>query len=268
MINTAKTFLLFLLLVSLPALANFDSDEALIYPSGFGTTDTLKAKQWYLAPPPWGWMAYGATPSLTVSFDYPAALFGVGAAMTRWKLPFSTGPMQYSVELYGAQFPKDFKDERKEEYTIRHDGFVGWLRAQTTYRLSSDFRFHAFVGPDYVSRQVHVTGRKAKVNFAPQEYSGHWTLSYGADIEFRATPWMFIHANYSKGNTFLFVDQVPYKDIFAYSFSFAPFPTTSHGFFSRMRVELHAIWVSAPQVGYYEALPLPLYPTLYWQWNG
>ncbi|MBX9767824.1 MAG: hypothetical protein K2X47_11180 [Bdellovibrionales bacterium] len=261
---------LLLLVTTLPAQAVFDKNEPLIYPAGIPTGDVLKSKEWYVAAPMWGWLAYGLEKNLTIAFDYPALLIaGIPGLAARWQTPLSSENFKLGVELYGAHFYNGYEDKRNPQYTIVHGGFVGWARAVSSLRLSSALRFHVYLGPDYVSNQIHRPGTNPeRGTFEEQRYSGKWSPSLGLGIEWKMADWIFFHANATHGNTFFYIDQVPYKSLAAYSFHMAPFPNSWVGILRRMRLEFTALWVSAPQMNFYAHLQVPLHSYIYWQWGG
>ena len=252
------------------AQADFDDKEALIYPAGFPTADTLKSGEWYVAFPSWGWFAYGLSQDVTFAFDYPLLMFaGIPGGLLRFNTPFSSDNFRLGLELYGAHFYNGFEDKRNPQYTVVHGGFVGWARLTSSIRLSDSVRIHAYAGPDYVSHQIHKPGTNPERGvFEEQRYSGRWTPSLGFGIEWKMADWIFFHANATRGNTFFYVDQVPYKDLVAYSFHMAPFPDSWFGILRRMRLEFTALWVEAPQMNLSSRLPLPLHAYVYWQWGG
>ena len=267
--NTRKRLLILFLLLSLrtaPAYAEFERDEPLLFPAGFSSADTLRPHEWLLAPPPWGWLAYGATPRLTIGWDYPATLMGFPAGMIRYQFSPSETRAHYSVELYGALYTKDHTDSRSKGFKVEQHGTQDWIRLERTARLSERWRWHLYAGVNYATYQRYEPNTEAQ--FEPVTYEKHFSPDLGAAVEWDAKPWMRVHLNYTYGNTFYFVDQVAMKRMAAGTLHFAPFSGDHNGFLRGLRFDLNALYLHVPVAKYTEVLPLPLYPTIYWQWGG
>jgi len=248
------------------AWAAFDPQEPLLYPGGFPTADVLRPHEWLVAPPPWGWLAYGATEHLTLGWDYPATLLGYPAGFIRYQLPSESTDVHYAIEGYGVLFAKDLTDSRSAGYRIDQHGTQDWIHLERSARLSEDWRWHAYIGLNYATYQRYYPNEKAQ--FDPVVYRDRGTPDAGVALEWDARPWMKIHLNYTYGNTFVFVDQVGQKHMIVGTLQFAPFSSKRAAFLRNLRFDLSALYVAVPTAHYQYSLPVPIYPTLYWQWGG
>jgi len=255
-----------LLLLPTISRAAFDSNEPLLFPGGYSTADVLRVHEWLVAPPPWGWLAYGATSRLTLMWDYPATLFGYPAAMVRYQLPTEDPEVHYAIEVYGLIFGKDRTDSRSKGYRIDQRSTQDWVHLERSARLSSDWRWHAYVGANYATYQKYSPNEEA--TFDPVVYHRKMTPDFGTALEWDAKPWMKVHLNYTYGNTFVFVDQVGHKHMIVGSLLFAPFSKDHAAILRNLRFDLSAIYVNVPTAHYSYTLPVPVYPTVYWQWGG
>ena len=248
------------------ACATFDRTEPLLYPGGFPTADTLRSHEWLVAPPPWGWVAYGATSRLTVAWDYPATLYGFPAGLIRYQFPTDNANVHYAVEFYGAVFTKDHTDSRSKAFKLERHGTQDWIHVERTARLSDRWRWHLYGGANYATYQRYVPNET--VQFEPVTYTNHFSPDFGTALQWDALPSMKVHLNYTYGNTLFFVDQVALKRMAVGTLHFAPFSDRRAGILKNLRFDLSALYVHVPPADYQDILPLPLYPTVYWQWGG
>ncbi len=248
------------------AHGEFGPEEPLLYPGGFSTADVLRKHEWVLAPPPVGWVAYGATRHLTLAWDYPAALFGYPAGLVRYQLGSEGSDVHYALELYGVIWTKDNIDSRSPGYLLEHRGGQGWIRLAQTWRLSKAWRWHLYGGANYAAYERY--SPNTKLQFPPLTYRNDKTLDLGGALEWDVRPRMKIHLNYVYGNTFVFVDQVPRKYMVVGTLHFAPFSSRRTAILRNLRFDLNALYVDVPPAHYHQVLPFPIFPTLYWQWGG
>ena len=248
------------------ACASFKKDEPLLFPAGLPTADALRNGEWMIAPPPWGWMAYGLTDRLTVGWDYPVALLGYPAGLVRYQFPFGTPNMRFAGEFYFLGFPKELVDDRSPGYQLVHRGTQSWFHLQHTSRLSEKWRWHIYAGSTYATYQHYLPNKEAQ--FEPVLYEKHSSPDWGTGIQWDARPGMKVHVNYSFGNTLYFVDQVALKHLFVYTLHFAPFSESKPAILRNLRFDLSSITSNVPVAQYQVSLPLPVYPTVYWQWGG
>jgi hypothetical protein len=261
-----KIWKLLLIVCLTPACATFDRAEPLLYPGGFPTADTLRDDEWQLAPPPWGWVAYGVTPRLTVGWDYPATLMGYPAGLVRYQFGSENPDVRYAVELYGAVFTRDHTDSRNDAFMLERNGTQDWIHFERTARLSERWRWHLYGGLNYASFQRYVPHKGEQ--FEPVTYEHHVSPDFGVALQWDALRAMKVHVNYTYGNTLYFVDQVALKRLAAATLHFAPFSQNRAAVLRNLRFDLSALHVNVPIAKYRETLPLPLYPTVYWQWGG
>jgi hypothetical protein len=248
------------------ACASIPRAQPLIYPAGFPTGEALRDGEWLLAPPPWGWVAAGVTDQLTIGWDYPATLFGYPAGLVRYQIPTGDTAPKLAVEAYGVWFSKPHTDERQSGFKLERHGTQDWLHVQTSVPLSDNWKAHAYGGFNYATFQRYLPHEG--VQFEPVTYENHISPDYGFGLQWYARPSMMISGNYTYGNTLYFVDQVALKKMFVASLLFAPFARSDNGFLRNLRVDLSAMYVNVPVAQYEESLPLPLFPTVYWQWGG
>ncbi|HYR42610.1 MAG TPA: hypothetical protein VER98_06290 [Terriglobia bacterium] len=246
--------------------AQFGPEEPLLMPGGLSTADTLRRKEWLLAPPPWGWVAYGATSQLTIAWDYPAALFGFPAGFIRYQLPGRSDKTHFAAEFYAISFGKSHTDERSNGYRLEHRGMQSWVRLENSSQLSANWRLHLYAGGNYAEYQRYFPHKE--VQFPEAVYEQYWSPDAGAALEWSPRPKVKVHLNYAYGNTFSFVDQVALKRMVVGQLHFAPFGPQRSAFLRNMRLDLSAIYVNVPIARYRRSLPIPIYPTMYWQWGG
>ena len=249
----------------LSGCGSFRQNEPLLYPAGLPTADTLNGGEWMLAPPPWGWVAYGATDRLTIAWDYPVALLGYPAGLARYR--FLGGERAaLAAEFYYLGFPKELNDDRSPGYQLLHRGVQTWFHVQHTSRLSDSWRWHIYAGNTYATYQKYSPHKEAL--FAPVLFEKKNSGDFGTGIQWDAKPGLKVHVNYSYGNTLLFVDQVALKHLFVYTLHFAPFSENRSGILRNLRFDLNSIYSKVPVANYDISVPLPVYPTVYWQWGG
>jgi len=248
------------------ARAEFSPQEPLLYPAGFPTADELRPGEWLLAPPPWGWVAVGLPGETTLALDYPAALFGVPGALVRVGLSRGRSAWQVALEGYGAYFVHTRDDNRTGVYLLQHHGVQSWLHINASATLTDRVRIHAYAGANYAYFERYAPWGTGP-DFGESVFHNGVTPMGGVDVEVRANSWLMVHLNALYGNSFVYVDQVARKQMAVLSLLAAPFPKDWIGVLSRSRIELAAFWVRVPDAHYRALLPLPLYPSLYWQFG-
>ena len=255
------------LILTVPLHAGgFGLKEPTIYPAGFPTAETLRKGEWMFAPPPWGWVAYGANDRWTLAWDYPAALFGYIGFMTRIK-GVSNERWKSSLEFYIFGIPTDLNDDRQDGFRVVHGkGWQGWAHWNNSLTIAEPVRLHLYAGANYKHRQEYQP--RGSAVFEPTIYRRHVNTDAGIDLELRLRPWVRMHTGYQYGNTFYFIDQVAMKSLWIWSFHFAPLTNHRLGILRNLRFSLNALWVSVPDANYKDSLPVPLYPVAYWQWGG
>jgi hypothetical protein len=247
-------------------LAEFEAGEPLLYPGGFSTADALRDSEWLLGPPPFGWVAYGVTDRLTVAWDWPAATVGAPAGFVRYQFPRGSHATKYALETYAVRFPDEHEDDRVDEFEVIHTGYQAWIRLMCSTRVGDRWRIHLYAGANYKQDQTYAPNKTKQ--FEETRYRGHWNPDAGVAVEWNVLPWMKIHANAVYGNTFVFVDQVAMKWMMTGTVHFAPFSAKRTWILRSLRVDLNAFNVRVPDARYHETLPIPIYPTVYWQWGG
>ena len=238
--------------------AEFDTNEAVLTPSGISTADTLHKGEKFFAPQ--GWLAYGVTDRLTVSWDWFVTFGGIPAGFLRYQIPL--GEQAIAVEIYGAHFRDSTNDERVKGYMIEHRGETGWVRLNWSSKQFLDFRSNAYIGKSYYKylRYAPANGEQ----FQERVYDNDSNIDYGLGLEWLASPSYKAYLNYFKGNTFTLFDQIPHKSMVILGLRFTPFDRSRSKILSRMRLELNAIAVDIPDANYEKTFPI--YPVLYWQW--
>jgi hypothetical protein len=255
-----------LTLASFDSKADFRKDEANIYPSGTPTADTLKSSEWYLAPIPWGWLAYGLTDKLTIAWDYPATILGLPSGLVRYQLPGSSKNMGWALDLYGISWgSKTFEQKRAKEFIVDYRGGQYWIHLNWSLRIFDWLRLNTYGGATHTD--YHKFRPNETAQFQEKLYEDAWSPDYGASLEFDISSWLKFHVNSTVGNTFLYVDQIVYKKLAAGTFQLAPFSSQATGILKNLRLELSAMYVEIPDAQYKYTLPLPLFPYLYWQWE-
>jgi hypothetical protein len=86
-------------------------------------------------------------------------------------------------------------------------------------------------------------------------------------LDFRAKPWLSLHATGSYGTTFVYSDNQPRKWEVAYGFRLAPFYASRYGILRTMRLEAAALWIYRPDARESVLLAIPILPYFYWQWR-
>jgi hypothetical protein len=173
---------------------------------------------------------------------------------------------QYALEFYGAVFTHEHTDTRNSAFKLRRHGTQDWIHLERTQRFSDRWKWHLYAGTNYATSQTYLPSEK--VQFEAVTYENHFSPNVGAAMEWDALPSMKVHFNYTYGNSLYFVDQVALKHLAAATLHFAPFSTDRGAFLRNLRIELSALHVNVPIAQYRETLPLPIYPTIYWQWGG
>ena len=245
----------------LDARADFGANEPTLFPGSFPTAQTLREGEYFFAPPPWGWFAYGAAPRLTLGLDYPALLFGYPAAWARYRF-YDSGRLSSAIELYGVLWTQTRDDDRQTDFRVRQKGYQAWAHLNNTVRISERWRIHVYAGANYADEQDYLP--LGASNFTPSYYSRHFNLDSGAAVEYRLSTRVRMYVSYSSGNTFYFIDQVAMKSLATWSFLFAPWTDSRRAILRNLRFDLNALWVRVPDADYQASLPLPLYPTVYW----
>lgn len=238
--------------------AAFDTYEPALTPSSISTADTLHKNEKFFAPQ--GWLAYGLTDRLTISWDWFVAFGGIPAGYLRYQVP--AGEQAFSVELYAAHFRDSTADERVVDYMTEHRQAASWARLNWSSARIHDFRLHAYAGRSYYNYLRYAPYQGPQ--FQEKTYTQDSNIDYGLGLEWMVSPALRAHLNYIAGNTFTLFDQIPHKTMVVMGLHFAPFDRSRAKILSRMRFELNAISVDIPDAHYNKFFPL--FPVFYWQW--
>jgi hypothetical protein len=243
------------------AQAEFKNKEALLIPAGFSTADVLKSSEILFAPQ--GWVSYGTTDRLTLTWDWFVTLGGIPAAQLRYLLA-EDDTTKKSIELYGVYFSKDIKDERDPYFKVNHrQGGNTYLRFNQSRVLTSNIRVHGYLGATYSDFEEFEPTEKS--SFLIKTYDSFWIPDFGLALEFQISTKFFVHFNLTSGNTFVLFDQITHKQMAILGLHFAPFDSTRTGFLKNFRIELDTIYVKIKDAAYEKTYAF--YPVLYWQWQ-
>ena len=87
-------------------------------------------------------------------------------------------------------------------------------------------------------------------------------------FDWRASPWISLHATASYGSTFIYLDNVPRKLEVVYGFRVAPFFWSDWAVLRCFRVEAPGFYMYFPTAREGAGFVVPFLPYLYWQWGG
>ena len=262
-----KHFLSIIIVVAISLLsasvtmAAFDNDEPLLTPAGFSTADTLKQQSWFLAPQ--GWLSYGFSDHLTLTWDWFVAFGGIPAGYLRYQWPL--GNQKLAFEAYAADFLSSTTDKRIDEFRVEHRHNIEWARFNWTGVMPNNVRLHAYGGITYFDYLRYAPNNNKGSPFQEKIYNHDTQADYGVAIEWSVSSTAKIHFNYTSGNTFTLFDQIPHKSMAVAGLHLAPFEKTKSNFLSRFRIELNTIYIDIPNAHYKKLFPL--FPVIYWQWT-
>jgi len=146
----------------LPAFAARDLNSmANLHPLDTFTADVLDKGEWYYGQPPIpapGYNFVGLSDKLTLQIDYTAWLGGLPSLNLRQRL-FGQRGQGLSAALEGMllymRADLDEMDTDNDTLYIRRRGWNGYLRLNTSLRLSDKARLHTSLGISY-SEYLHI----------------------------------------------------------------------------------------------------------------
>lgn len=253
-------------------------DETMLHPMDGFTGYTLKQGELIynqspltLPLPSWAW--WGVTDWLTAEIDLLPLL---GGLFIDPHLPVPSFNFRFRLRDGGVDGPSvafetmvqhlwnPLVQEDLDHLRVRRVGTQWFGRVNVSQRLVHRLRVHASVGVTF-SEDFLVENQERP------EYRGkHLRNAVNPDaslsLDFRAAPWISLHATGSYGTTFVYSDNQPRKWEVAYGFRLAPFYRSRYGILRTLRLEAAALWMYRPDAGEHVLLAVPILPYFYWQW--
>ena len=254
-------------------------DETMLHPMDGFTGYTLKQGEFIynqspltLPLPSWAW--WGVTDWLTAEIDLLPLL---GGFFIEPHLPVPSFNFRFRLRDGGADGPSlafetmvqhlwnPLDQEDLEHLRVRRVGTQWFGRVNLSQRLVHRLRVHVSLGVTF-SEDFLVENKERPV------YRGaHIRNAVNPDaslsFDFRAKPWLSLHATGSYGTTFVYSDNQPRKWEVAYGFRLAPFYASRYGVLRTMRLEAPALWIYRPDARESVLLAIPILPYFYWQWS-
>ena len=242
--------------------------QANMHPLDTFTADVLDDGEWYYGQPPIpapGYNFVGLDENWTIQLDYTAWLGGVASLNLRRRISESER-LSTALEFMLLYLPEDLDelDKDQDNLFIKREGFAGYARINTSYRLSRDSRIHASLGFSY--SESLVISNEDRPEFIGEEFDDLIDPAFSIGYEhFLSDNLMFV-TNVSYGETWLLFENRPRKEQFVYGFRWVPFADHPRPLLRNMAVDLIALYANFPDAEEDAGFPVPLFPVFSWQW--
>jgi hypothetical protein len=254
--------------------------DTMLHPGDSFTAYTLKRGELVynqaiksLPLPSWAW--WGVTDRLTVEIDLLPLLGGffvaphlpVPSVNARYKLRAHVGKgPAFAVEaMFQRQWrPFDGQLDPKSTVHLVRDGASLFARLNMSQILTPTLRLHASLGANWAQ---HLTIENQNIEVARgRSFTNLISPDASLSLDWRFSERFSLHLTGSYGTTFVYLDNIPRKVELLYALRVAPFYKSKVGFFRVMRLEAAAFLFYFQDAKETLALPIPLFPYLYWQW--
>jgi len=245
-------------------------DERMINPLDAFTAQVLHEGEWLYGQPPAlapGWMFWGITERLTAELDLMAWLGGVADMNVRYGLVDpEKNPFGLAWENMAFYLPPALGDMNKnqEHVFFEREGAGAYSRLNSSWQFMPRQWLLLSVGASY-SHYLRIEN-KNRPEFQGAFFSNYTEPVVSLGLDSRWASWLSVHATASYGETFSYQENRPRKEQLTYGFRFAPFLGNTWGVFNTLRVELAAFVIYYRDAQELQALYVPVYPSLYWQW--
>jgi hypothetical protein len=255
-------------------------DDIMLHPGDSFTAYTLKKGDFIynqavvsIPLPSWAW--WGITDRLTAEIDLLPLIGGlfiephlpVPSFNFRYKLrDHVNGGPAFAVEAMLQREWRPFDEQLSPESTVHivRDGTSIFARLNMSQILTPKLRVHASLGATW-AHSILIENNNVDVKFG-RSFSNLVSPDASLSLDWRFSPRFSLHLTGSYGTTFVYLDNIPRKTEFTYALRVAPFYQAKRFFFREMRVEGAAFFFYFQDAKEWLALPIPIFPYLYWQW--
>jgi len=253
--------------------------ETFLHPADAFTAYTLKKGEFVynqspftLPLPSWAW--WGISDRITAEIDLLPLIGGLFQE-PHWPVPsfnfrFKLGeqkdilPALAFESMYQHLWNTVIQSDRPNAVVSRKgNSWYGHLNF--SWKVHSRFYTHLSIGATYVENLYFSNGDTS--NLLEKFYPTSWSPDFSLSIDYRAKPWLSLHASGSYGTTFVYLDNIPRKVQLSYGFRVAPFYKSKWGILRTFRAEFIAFYIYLPDVRSSIESFLPIFPYFYWQWR-
>ncbi len=238
----------------------FPEEGKTLFLGSYSSANTLDHNEIFLAPQ--GWVAFGLREKTTLIWDWAVAFGNIPAFGVRENL-YSSRSSQLSANLYFNHFPKDTRDERVKEFIVYHEGVTTDFDLSYQFRFASDFEVGFYLGNSYFEKVSTQDLARSEGRVATDEKKNF--PKAGVYFGGFRNPYLRWQVSYMMGNTFVFFDQIPNKQMATLSLLLSPFGLDKAPYLRNLNFELSSIFIRIPDVNYEKFFPV--YPIVYWQWS-
>ena len=254
-------------------------DDIYLHPIDCITPYTLQkgewiyGQSWQTLPFP-SWAFYGITNNLTMQIDLLPWLYG---AFTELKKPIPSVNFRYKFTDQNGALPTIGAEAmfiylwdtllrfETPSISVQESGAYFHFKPSIGYRIKNDWYINLSAGVDYMKSLILLNNDTTLNTY--KDFTNTWNPNYAIGLDYRPSNWISYHLAYQYGATFTYLENVPRKTMLTYGFRFAPFYKHKYGILRNMRFELVSINGYFADVDAWQAIGLPIYPYVYWQWK-
>ncbi|MCK4663362.1 MAG: hypothetical protein KAT68_10885 [Bacteroidales bacterium] len=239
----------------------------MLHPTDAFTAYTLNKGEWAynqaLTPyPSWAW--WGITDWLTTELDFEAWLGGVPSFNFRFALlkQKSLRPAIAYETMY-QYLSKEIDLLGKYKFlSTKRMGNSWYNKINASWKLKEKLHLHFSTGATY-SEKLTIDNADS-LNYEGKTYNYLFSPDFSASIDCRIKNWISLHTTASYGSTFLYIDNVPTKQQFAFGTRIAPFINNRFGFLRCFRLEATVVSFYFKAADHRVTGPIGF---IYWQWD-
>lgn len=254
-------------------------NEVMLHPADGFTAYTLEKGEFVynqspftLPLPSWAW--WGITDNITAEIDLLPLLGGLFTSPNlpvpsfnfRFKLADQKGwrPALAFETMYQHLWKEVAQSEQDNLYVSRK-GNSWYNHLNMSWKLGSRTHIHFSFGATYTENVFY--SNRDTTNLKEAFYPAAWTPDANISIDYRARPWVSLHATISHGTTFIYLDNIPRKQQLSYGYRIAPFYKNKYSFLRNFRAEFIGFYMYFSNVQEGISSVLPVFPYFYWQWT-
>ena len=217
--------------------------------------------------PSWAW--WGITDYLTAEIDLLPLIGGLfqepHLPVPSFNFRFRLSQSENSSVALEVMYQHLWRNvNQSEKPLVSRRGNSLYMHTNFSWRRTRKFHIHLSAGFTYQDYLYMSTADS--LNPVAAQFHNFLTPDISLSLDYRWKPFISLHATFSHGSTFKYLDNVPRKWQVSYGFRLAPFYRSRMGILRNMRMEFAAFYIHLPDIGESIIFPIPLISYFYWQW--